>query len=156
MAVIFSLRVLIFVLIALFVSFTTLPSDLAEALTGWLKPLRKLGVPADDIAMIVFIAIRFIPVLAEEFDTIRKAQTVRGVDFSGGLLKRIRQVIYLLVPVFRSALRRADDLALAMESRGYISGTPRTTYSQWRYRTGDIVFCLLSTAGFVLLYIFLG
>ncbi len=85
MAISFSLRVLVFIGIAFFVSLTTMPSDMAEALVSWLKPIGKLGVPLNDLKLVIFISMRFIPVLAEEFDTIRKAQIVRGVDFSGSI-----------------------------------------------------------------------
>jgi energy-coupling factor transport system permease protein len=133
-----------------------MPVDLAEALTGWLKPLRKIGVPVNDINMVVFIAMRFVPVLVEEFEIIRKAQTVRGVDFSGGLIKRTRKILYLLVPVLRSSLRRADELALAIESRGYVSGKDRTAYRQLVWREADIAFLSLGTAIFIALFVYLG
>lgn len=152
MAASFSLRLLVFVGVAFFVSLTTLPSDMAEALVGWTKPLSKIGVPASDIGLIVFIAMKFIPVLAEEFDTIRKAQIVRGVDFSGGLIKRIRKMIFLLIPVFQSAIRRADDLAIAIESRGYISGVERSNYNKFHWRPADL--CFLSSAAVVVIALY--
>ncbi|MEW5922476.1 MAG: energy-coupling factor transporter transmembrane component T [Candidatus Zixiibacteriota bacterium] len=153
MAASFSLRLLVFVGVAFFVSLTTLPSDMAEALVGWTKPLGKVGVPASDIGLIVFIAMKFIPVLAEEFDTIRKAQIVRGVDFSGGLIKRVRKMIFLLIPVFQSAIRRADDLAIAIESRGYISGVERSNYNKFQWRPTD--FCFLSFAAVVVIALYI-
>ncbi|UCD93985.1 MAG: energy-coupling factor transporter transmembrane protein EcfT [Candidatus Zixiibacteriota bacterium] len=156
MAAAFSLRVLVFISVAFFVSLTTMPADMAETLVGWLKPLKRIGIPASDIGLIVFIAMRFIPVLAEEFDTIRKAQIVRGVDFSGGLRKRARKMIFLLIPVFQSAIRRADDLAIAIESRGYISGAERSSYGRFEWKTADSCFMLSSVAVIVTLFILTG
>jgi len=153
MAASFSLRLLVFVGIAFFVSLTTMPSDLAEALVGWMKPLKKIGIPVTDISLIIFIALRFIPVLAEEFDTIRKAQLIRGVDFTGGLIKKVKKMIFLLIPVFQAALRRADDLAIAIESRGYISGADRSSFSRLRWRVADFCFILSATAISVVLFI---
>jgi energy-coupling factor transport system permease protein len=144
MAAAFSLRVL------------ALPSDMAEVLVGWMKPLKRFGVPVNDIGLIVFIAMRFIPVLAEEFDTLRKAQLVRGVDFSGGLIKKSRKMIFLLIPIFQSAIRRADDLALAIEARGYSGGAERSSYRQFQYRLTDLIFFTVAVAFAVLSFIFEG
>jgi energy-coupling factor transport system permease protein len=156
MAAAFSLRVLVFVGLAFFVSLTTMPPDIAEVLVGWLRPTKKLGVPVGDIGLIIFIAMRFIPVLAGEFDTIRKAQMVRGVDFSGGLIKRARKLAFLLIPVFQSAIRRADDLALAIESRGYVSGAERTSFSRFEWKKADWLFMVAAAGIAVTLFIFAG
>lgn len=156
LAVSFSLRVLVFIGIAFFISLTTLPSDIAETLVVWMKPLKKLKVPVDDIGLIIFIAIRFIPVLADEFDTVKKAQIIRGVDFSGKLTKRVRNYIYLFIPVFQSALRRADDLAVAIESRGYISGVPRTSYRYFELHPADWFFIFLSVLYIAGAYLYFG
>jgi energy-coupling factor transport system permease protein len=156
MAAAFSLRVLVFVGVAFFISLTTLPSDMAEVLVGWMKPLKRFGIPVNDIGLIVFIAMRFIPVLAEEFDTLRKAQLVRGVDFSGGLIKKSRKMIFLLIPIFQSAIRRADDLALAIEARGYSGGAERSSYRQFQYRLTDLIFFTIAVAFAVLSFIFAG
>ena len=152
MAVSFSLRVLVFVTIAFFLSLTIVPADMAEVIVGWLGPLRRLKIPVNDLGLILFIAMRLIPVLSEEMDTIRKAQIVRGVDFSGGLLTRARKLIYLLIPVFQSAIRRADDLALAIESRGYVSGAERSTYRVFSFASRDWLFMTLSTVIAVALF----
>ncbi len=156
LAVSFTLRVLVFVGIAFFVSLTTLPSDIAETIVVGLRPLKKLRIPVEDIGLIIFIAMRFIPVLAEEFDTVKKAQMIRGVDFSGKLSKRIRNYVYLLIPVFQSALRRADDLAIAIESRGYVSGAPRSAYREFRLRKSDWAFAVISILFIVGAYVYLG
>jgi energy-coupling factor transport system permease protein len=152
MAIIFSLRVVVFVGIAFFISLTIAPPDMAEVLVGWLKPFKRIGVPSYDIGLIVFIAMRFIPVLAEEFETIRKAQTARGVDFKGRLTERAKKLTYLLIPVFQSAIRRADELAVAIESRGFISGAERSSYSHFRFLAIDWLF--LSSSIIIALVLF--
>ena len=156
MALSFSLRVLVFIGIAFFISLTTAPADIAEAMVGWLKPFKKIGVPVYDIGLIIFIAMRFIPVLAEEFETIRKAQQVRGVDFSGKLFQRAKKLIFLLLPVFQSALRRADELAIAIESRGFISGADRSSFRQFKWRSFDTFFFAGALLLVILLYIVSG
>ncbi|UCD16363.1 MAG: energy-coupling factor transporter transmembrane protein EcfT [Candidatus Zixiibacteriota bacterium] len=152
----FSLRVLVFIFIAFFLSLTVMPADMAEVLVNWLGPLKKLRVPVNDIALILFIAMRLIPVLAEEMDMIRKAQIVRGVDFSGGVITRARKLVYLLIPVFQSAIRRADDLALAIESRGYISGAERSSYRIFASSATDWLFFSASAAVVMALFILMG
>lgn len=156
MAVSFSLRVLVFVGIAFFISLTTMPADMADVIVGWLRPFRKLGVPANDIGLIIFIAMRFIPVLAEELHTLKMAQTVRGVNFSGNLRQRTRSLSFLLIPIFQSSVRRADDLAIAIESRGYISGTRRSSYKIYRYGASDLIFLSISMAVITALFILFG
>lgn len=152
MAATFSLRVILFVAIAFFISLTTMPSDMGEALVSFFKPLNRWKIPVNDIGLIIFIAMRFIPVLAEEFETIRKAQTIRGVNFSGGIVSRSRKMVYLLIPVFQSAIRRADDLAIAIESRGYISGAERSSYREFRFIGRDWIFMAISFAVVLLLF----
>ncbi len=156
MAISFSLRVLVFVGLAFFISLTTPPSDIAETLVNWMKPLKKIGVPVEDIGLIVFIAMRFIPVLADEIDTIKKAQIVRGVDFSGSLINRARKLTVLLIPVFQAAIRRADDLALAIESRGYVSGAERSSLKIYRFQVRDWLFVFVTLVITSLLFIMTG
>ncbi len=156
MATAFSLRVLVFVGIAFFISLTTMPSDMAEVLVGWMKPLKRFGVPVNDIGLIIFIAMRFIPVLAEEFDTLRKAQMVRGVDFSGNLIKKARKMIFLLIPIFQSAMRRADDLALAIEARGYSGNVERSSYREFKWGLLDFVFIIFASIFAILTFVFAG
>ena len=105
-----------------------------------LRPLSKIKVPSHEIAMMMTIAIRFIPTLAEEADKIMKAQTARGADFeSGNLLKRVKALIPLLVPLFVSAFRRADDLAVAMDARCYNGGGKRTRMKEIKMSAKDAV-----------------
>ena len=114
-----------------------------------LSPLKRIHVPVHEIAMMMSIALRFIPILLEETDKIMKAQTARGADFeSGGLIQKIKAMVPLLVPLFVSAFRRANDLALAMEARCYHGGEGRTQMKPLRYQRRDWV-----AYGILLLYL---
>ena len=120
---------------------TTTPLMLTDGIEKLLKPLEKIKVPAHEIAMMMTIAIRFIPTLAEETDKIMKAQMARGADFeTGNIIRRAKAMIPLLVPLFISAFRRADELAMAMDARCYHGGHNRTRMKQlkagWRDAVG--------------------
>lgn len=117
---------------------TTTPNQLTDALEALLKPLRVIRFPVHEIAMMMSIALRFIPILVEETDKIMKAQMARGADFeTGGLIKKAKAMVPLLVPLFVSAFRRANDLAMAMEARGYRGGEGRTKFKPLRYKKSD-------------------
>lgn len=117
---------------------TTTPNQLTDGMEKALTPLGKIGVPVHAVAMMMSIALRFIPILIEETDKIMKAQMARGADFeSGNLLKRVKNMIPLLVPLFISAFRRADDLAMAMEARCYHGGSGRTKMKPLHYEKRD-------------------
>lgn len=119
---------------------TTSPITLTDGIEYLLKPLEKIKVPAHEIAMMMTIALRFIPILLEETDKIMKAQMARGADFdTGGLFKKAKAMLPLLVPLFISAFRRADDLALAMEARCYKGGEGRTRMNQLSYHKRDFL-----------------
>ena len=112
-----SLRLVLLIVLSSLLTFTTSPLQLTDATEKLLSPLKKIGVPAHELAMMMTIALRFVPTLLEETDKIIKAQKSRGLDFeSGGLVKRLRAMVPILVPLFLSSFRRADDLALAMEA----------------------------------------
>lgn len=116
----------------------TTPNQLTDGLEKSLRPLSKVKVPVHAIAMMMSIALRFIPILIEETDIIMKAQMARGADFeNGNLIKRAKSMIPLLVPLFVSAFRRADDLAMAMEARCYAGGGGRTKMKPLRYEKRD-------------------
>lgn len=126
---------------------TTSPLQLTDGIEKLLKPLRAVRVPSYEIAMMMTIAIRFIPTLAEETDKIRKAQTARGADFeTGNIIKRAKAMIPLLVPLFISAFRRADELATAMEARCYNGGTGRTRMKESKMKrldaAGTVIFII--------------
>ena len=135
-----AIRLIFLIIGSSILTLTTSPIQLTDGIEYSLNPLKKIKVPAHEIAMMMTIALRFIPILLEETDKIMKAQMARGADFeSGGIVKRAKSLIPLLVPLFISAFRRADDLALAMEARCYRGGEGRTRMKQLRYSKYDLV-----------------
>ena len=148
-------RLLLLVATASLLTLTTSPIALTDGLEALLRPLGR-WVPAHELAMMMTIALRFIPTLAQEAERIMKAQMARGADFQrGGPLRRLRSLVPLLVPLFVSAFRRADDLALAMEARGYRGGAGRTRYRELRLGAADALAAALS-AGVLALALVLG
>lgn len=132
------LRILLLVGAAGLLTATTSPLALADGVEDLLSPLKKLRFPVHEVAMMMSIALRFVPTLADEADRIMKAQAARGADFSeGGLVKRVRAMLPVLVPLTVGAFRRADELAEAMESRGYRSSEGRTRYRELRFGLRD-------------------
>lgn len=134
---------------------TTSPIELTDGIEALLKPFRRIGVPAHEIAMMMSISLRFIPILLEETDKIMKAQMARGADFeSGGIIKRAKALIPILVPLFISAFRRADELAMAMEARCYRGGDNRTRMKQLVLEKNDymagIIMCMLISIAILL------
>lgn len=139
-AAIMAIRLTYLILGTSIMTLTTTPNQLTDGLEKSLMPLSKIGVPVHAIAMMMSIALRFIPILIEETDKIMKAQMARGADFeSGNLLKKVKSMIPLLVPLFISAFRRADDLAMAMEARCYNGGNGRTKMKPLHYSGRDRV-----------------
>ena len=133
-----AMRLILLLMISSILTFTTSPIVLTDGIEALLRPFRVIGVPAHELAMMMTIALRFIPTLMEETDRIIKAQTARGADFSSGnLLARAKNMLPILVPLFISAFRRADDLAVAMEARCYRGGEGRTRMHQLAYHAGD-------------------
>lgn len=143
------LRLLYLILGTSLMTLTTTPNQLTDGLEQGLKPLNRIHVPVHELAMMMSIALRFIPILIEETDKIMKAQTARGASFDeGGLIQKTKSMVPLLVPLFISAFRRANDLALAMEARCYHGGEGRTKLHPLRYQTRDYV-------AYVLMLVFL-
>ena len=139
-AVLMAIRLTYLILGTSIMTLTTTPNQLTDGLEKALMPLSKIGVPVHAIAMMMSIALRFIPILIEETDKIMKAQMARGADFeSGNLLKKVKSMIPLLVPLFVSAFRRADDLAMAMEARCYNGGEGRTKMKPLVYHKRDYI-----------------
>lgn len=127
------LRLVFLIFITSLLTLTTSPISLTDGMEYMLAPGKRIGIPAHELAMMMSIALRFIPTLLEETEKIMKAQMARGADFeSGNLLRRAKNMIPLLVPLFVSAFRRADDLAMAMEARCYRGGTGRTRMKELR------------------------
>ena len=132
-------RLILLLILSSLLTFTTSPLKLTDAMERILSPLRRFGVPSHELAMMMTIAIRFIPTLIEETDKIMKAQQARGADFTtGNIFRRLKSIVPILVPLFLSAFRRADDLALAMEARGYRGGIGRTQMKSLKYETRDL------------------
>ncbi len=135
--------VLLITATSLFLTYTTTPLALTDALEQLLSPLKKLRVPVHEFAMMMTIALRFIPTLIEETQKIIAAQTARGADFSSGnLMNRAKALIPILIPLFISAFRRADELAVAMECRCYTGGVGRTRMNVLRSSGRDWIFAL--------------
>ena len=136
-------RILMLICATFLLTYTTSPLALTDGLESLLSPLKKVKVPVHELAMIMSIALRFIPTLIEETNKIMSAQRARGADFdSGGLIRKAKALIPLLVPLFISAFRRADELATAMECRCYCGGTGRTRMRELRLRPSDWLFLL--------------
>ena len=148
-AIFISLRLILLVTGASIMTLTTSPIALTDGLERMLSPLKVFHFPAHELAMMMTIALRFIPTLMEEADKIRKAQMARGADFeSGNIIARAKAMIPILIPLFVSAVRRADELAMAMESRCYHGGEGRTKLHQLKLGRGDLI-AVLATVAFV-------
>jgi len=135
-----AVRLIMLLLFSSVLTFTTSPLMLTDGIEKLLRPFKKIGVPSHEIAMMMTIALRFIPTLLEETDRIMKAQTARGADFNkGGLWGRLMNMFALMVPLFVSAFRRAEELAIAMEARCYHGGEGRTRMYELHYHMGDFI-----------------
>lgn len=136
----FAVRLILLVLGSQILTLTTSPLALTDGLETLFKPLQKIGMPVHELAMMMTIALRFIPTLLGETDKIMKAQMSRGADFeSGNLISRARSLVPVMVPLFISAFRRADDLALAMEARCYRGGEGRTRMKKLTFSSADLI-----------------
>lgn len=143
-------RLVALVLVTSLLTFTTSPVELTDGIERILRPFRRLGVPAHELAMMMTIALRFIPTLMEETEKIMKAQMARGAEFDqGSLMRRARALVPVLVPLFVSAFRRADELALAMEARCYRGGDQRTRMKVLRFSPRDAVALAITVAASV-------
>lgn len=139
-----ALRIILLIIGSSLLTLTTTPIKLTDGIEALLKPLSKIGVPAHDIAMMMTIALRFIPTLLDETDKIIKAQQARGADFDTGRLRdKARALVPILVPLFISAFRRADELAMAMESRCYNGGANRTRMNVMKVTSIDYTAIIL-------------
>lgn len=133
-----AIRLVLLVLGTSLLTLTTSPIEMTDGIEELLNPLKKIKVPAHEIAMMMTIALRFIPTLIEETDKIMKAQMARGADFeSGNILNRAKNLVPLLVPLFINSFRRADDLATAMEARCYRGGEGRTKFRELKLEKAD-------------------
>ena len=141
------LRITLLIVGTFLLTYTTSPMALTDGLELLLKPLNKLKVPVHEMTLMMSMALRFIPTLIEETDKIMSAQKARGADFeTGNLIERTKALLPILVPLFVSAFRRADELAIAMESRCYHGGEGRSRMKQLRFCTRDIIALILGCA----------
>ena len=159
MAVLMCLRLVLLIFGSSLMTLTTTPIQLTDGIEYILRPLKKIGVPSHEIAMMMTIALRFIPTLLDETDKIMKAQQARGADFdTGNLIQKAKSLVPILVPLFISAFRRADELAMAMEARCYNGAENRTRMNVMRYSKSDykayIIIIIYVVLSFILRYIF--
>lgn len=149
-AIYLGLRFVFMIIGSSMMTYTTTPNALTDGLEKMLGWMKKLHVPVHEFAMIMAIAMRFIPVLVEELDKIMKAQTARGVDFNeGNVFVRLKKLMPILIPLFVSAIRRSDDLALAMDARCYHGGEGRTKMKPLQYKRIDVFAYILIILYFV-------
>jgi energy-coupling factor transport system permease protein len=150
-------RLVLMIALTLVLTATTRPLDLTYAIEWYLLPLKVIRFPTHEVAMTISIALRFIPTLLEETTRIMKAQASRGVDFIGGKLReKLRAMVSLIVPLFISAFQRSEELANAMEARGYDPSQPRTRYRQLTWQATDsltLVIVIVYLTGFMLLQV---
>ena len=144
-------RLILLIVGSSLLTLTTSPIQLTDGIESLLMPFTKIHVPAHEIAMMMSISLRFIPILLEETDKIMKAQTARGADFeTGNIMQRAKAMIPIMVPLFISAFRRAEDLAMAMEARCYQGGKGRTRMNSLQYTSKDYI-----AFGFGVIYVVL-
>ncbi len=149
---IYSFRLGILILLATMLTLTTSPMEITDALDRFLKPLQKLGISTHEFTMMITLSLRFIPTLLFEADKLQKAQVSRGATFEGNLFQKMKSVIPLILPLFISVFRRADELALAMDARCYIGGKGRTSFKELVFKRNDY-YVLLGLLGFIILFI---
>ena len=155
-AVFMAIRLTFLIIGSSVMTLTTTPNNLTDGMEKMLRPLKALKVPVHEVAMMMSIALRFIPILLEETDKIMKAQIARGADFeSGNLMKKAKAMVPLLVPLFISAFRRANDLAMAMEARCYRGGDGRTKMKPLIYQKTDYM-AYGFVAGYLVLKVLVG
>lgn len=149
-----AIRIFLLILGTSVLTLTTSPIALADGLEYVMKPLEKIGFPSHAVAMMMTIALRFIPTILEEMDKIIKAQSSRGADFeSGNLFKRAKNLVPILVPLFINAFKRADELAVAMEARCYRGGEGRTKMKALKYGINDYLVSGFVTAFFIVIVV---
>jgi energy-coupling factor transport system permease protein len=150
-----SMRFFLLVLVTSLLTLTTTPIEITDGIEYLLAPLKRVNFPVHELALMMSISLRFIPTLMQETDKIMKAQIARGVEFTSGPFKdRLKAIIPLLIPLFISSFKRAEELAVAMESRGYRGGEGRTKYRQLKWTVVDTSMILLLMVVTALLVIF--
>ncbi len=142
----YSYRIMLFLIIAAISDMSTSAIDMADGILKLIKPLRHLRIPVSEIATMLFVALRFVPVLTDEARIIRMSQMARGMKTGGGLIGKIRSARMLVMPLMMGAVRRADNLSLAIESRGYRVGIIRTSMREFVLTWRDEVFVIVTLA----------
>lgn len=138
------IRLVLIIMASTLLTLTTGPLELTDGIEHLLRPLAKVGFPSHEIALMLSIALRYVPTLMDEAEKIMNAQRARGVEFDqGSFLDRVKSMVPILVPLFVSAFNRAEEMAIAMEARGYQGGEGRTKYRQLAYGKGDVIFVLV-------------
>lgn len=154
-AIFMAIRLVLLIVGTSMLTLTTSPMELTDGIEGLLNPLRKIGFPVHELAMMMTIALRFIPTLLEETDKIMKAQMSRGADFeSKNLVNRVKNLVPLLIPLFINAFRRADELSMAMEARCYRGGINRTKMKQSIITRNDYISLSILVIYFIVILVF--
>lgn len=154
MGIFVSLRFFFLIIMTSLLTLTTTPIEITDGIETLLNPLKKVRFPVHELALMMSIALRFIPTLMEETDKIMKAQMARGVEFTSGPMKeRMKAVVPLLIPLFISSFKRAEELAIAMEARGYRGGEGRTKYRKLSWKMADTIQLVFLFALAVLLFL---
>ncbi len=147
-----SLRIIFLVIFTSFLTQTTSPLDIADGLEALFKPLKKIGIPVSELALMMSISLRFIPLLQSEVERIAKAQMARGVELDrGNIFKRMYNYIPILIPLFLSSFRRAEELAIAMEARCFRGGEGRTKLRELKIKVNDYIYITSVLVMFILL-----
>jgi len=133
----YSIRLALLIIFAALLTLTTSPIELTDALEMMFSPFKRLGMPTHELTMMMTLSLRFIPTLIMEADKLRKAQVSRGIGFDGNIIRRLKNVVPLILPLFMSVFRRADELALAMDARCYTGGDGRTRYKELVFNKND-------------------
>jgi len=150
----YALRLALLIVITGILAFTTVPTDLTDAMEHLLRPLQRWRAPVHELAFMTTLALRFVPTIIDEAERIQKAQMSRGAEFSGSLLKRVQSLVPLLVPLFVATFHRADDLAIAMEARCYRGSEGRVSFREMRFEPRDFwmaasaLLCIVMTIAF--------
>lgn len=152
LGLIYSVRLILLIIVAALLTLTTSPIELTDALEKMFGPLKRFRVPTHEIVMMLTLSLRFIPTLLEEALRLKNAQMSRGATFDGSLIQRLKSIIPLILPLFISAFRRADDLALAMDSRCYTGGEGRTSFRKLEFKTADYIVLFLMCSLLALLF----
>jgi len=133
----YSLRIMLLLVLAVMLTMTTTPIELADSIEKLGSPLKKLKIPVQEFALMLTLSLRFVPILLQEADTIRDAQLSRGLLLETNILQKIKNIVPMIIPLFVSSIRRAEELAVAMDARSYTGGEGRTHYKTYTFTGND-------------------